>query len=85
MLKESLQFITLKQTLQRFWDVYLQILRQCTSRLELNKAACRMYTEDGTIILENDDLIEWAVQNYRSLMADHLERLYQGKTGNYRI
>ena len=38
-----------------------------------------MYTEDGTIILETDDLIDWAIQNYRSLMADHLERLYQGK------
>ena len=42
-----------------------------------------MYTEDGTIILETDDLIDWAVQNYRSLMADHLERLYQGKQGLY--
>ncbi|XP_053391549.1 doublecortin domain-containing protein 1-like [Mercenaria mercenaria] len=55
------------------------ILNQCTLRLGLNQAAVRMYTEDGTMVVEIEDLIDWAIQNYKTLMADHLEKLYQGK------
>ncbi|KAL4224512.1 doublecortin domain-containing protein [Mactra antiquata] len=55
------------------------ILNQCTLRLGLNQAAVRMYTEDGSMIVEVEDLVDWAIQNYRNLMADHLEKLYQGK------
>jgi hypothetical protein len=40
-----------------------------------------MYTEDGTMIVEIEDLVDWAIQNYKTLMADHLEKLYQGKQG----
>ncbi|XP_052801857.1 doublecortin domain-containing protein 1-like [Mya arenaria] len=58
------------------------MLNQCTMRLGLNQAAVRMFTEDGTMIVEVEDLVDWAVQNYRSLMADHLEKVCQGKQDN---
>jgi len=63
----------------RMFSIYPQILSQCTARLGLTQAAVRMFTEDGTMIVEVEDMIDWAVQNYRSLMADHLEKIYQGK------
>lgn len=50
-------------------------------RLGLNQAAVRMFTEDGTMIVEVDDLVDWAVQNYQSLMVAQLEKLYQSKSG----
>ncbi|KAL3841516.1 hypothetical protein ACJMK2_019650 [Sinanodonta woodiana] len=50
------------------------ILNQASHRLSLNKAARTMYTEDGTVIFEIDNLIDWAFQEYRNLMADHLEK-----------
>lgn len=40
-----------------------------------------MFTEDGTMIVEVDDLVDWAVQNYQSLMVAQLEKLYQSKSG----
>lgn len=36
-----------------------------TERLQLTTAARRFYTEDGTQILDTQDLIKWAVQFYR--------------------
>lgn len=47
----------------------------------LAKAARKMYTEDGTLLFEIEDLIDWAIENYKSLMVDQLERLLQGKDG----
>lgn len=49
------------------------VLDQCTYRLGLNSAARRIYTEDGTMILEIEDLIDWAVENYKTLMAEFLQ------------
>lgn len=49
------------------------ILDQCTYRLGLNSAARRIFTEDGTMIMEIEDLIDWAVENYKTLMAEYLQ------------
>ncbi|XP_076116553.1 doublecortin domain-containing protein 1-like isoform X1 [Mytilus galloprovincialis] len=49
------------------------ILDQCTYRLGLNSAARRIYTEDGTMVMEIEDLIDWAVDNYKTLMAEYLQ------------
>ncbi|KAL5007685.1 hypothetical protein ScPMuIL_016491 [Solemya velum] len=57
------------------------ILDQCQHRLGLAKAARKMYTEDGTLLFEIEDLIDWAIENYKSLMVDQLERMLQGKDG----
>ena len=46
---------------------------QCTYRLGLNSAARGIYTEDGTMIMEIEDLIDWAVENYKTLMAEYLQ------------
>ena len=59
--------------------MFLQILNQCTHKLSLASAARYIYTEDGTMILEVDDLVDWAVDNYKSLMVDQLERILSGK------
>ncbi|KAK3103714.1 hypothetical protein FSP39_021266 [Pinctada imbricata] len=55
------------------------ILNQCTHKLGLASAARYIFTEDATMILEVDDLINWAEDNYKSLMVDQLERLLSGK------
>ena len=44
--------------------VIFQILDQCVHRLGLNQAARRLYTADGTLVLDTDDLIEWVQQEY---------------------
>lgn len=31
------------------------------------------------MVMEIDDLIDWAVENYKSLMVDQLERILNGK------
>lgn len=31
------------------------------------------------MVLEMDDLIDWAVDNYKSLMVDQLEKILHGK------
>jgi hypothetical protein len=55
------------------FDISSQVLDQCTYRLELNSAARGIYTEDGTMIMEIEDLIDWAVENYKTLMAEYLQ------------
>ncbi|XP_061182929.1 doublecortin domain-containing protein 1-like [Saccostrea echinata] len=55
------------------------ILNQCTHKLGLASAARKIFTEDGTLVLEIDDLIDWAVENYKSLMVDQLEKILHGK------
>lgn len=41
------------------------ILDQATARLQLRSAARRLYTEDGTLILDVQDLITWTMDYYR--------------------
>lgn len=53
----------------------LQLLDQATSRLQLRNAARRIYTEDGTLILDAHDLITWAIDYYRN----ELHKLEQSK------
>lgn len=40
------------------------MLDQSTYRLGMTSAARRLYTRDGTVILDTDDLISWAVEHY---------------------
>ncbi|KAH3884070.1 doublecortin domain-containing protein 1-like [Dreissena polymorpha] len=56
------------------------ILSQCTTRLGLNQAAVRMFTEDGTTIVEVEDIVDWAVDNYQAMWVHQVERMEQGKT-----
>ncbi|XP_070200716.1 doublecortin domain-containing protein 1-like isoform X2 [Littorina saxatilis] len=51
------------------------ILNQCTTRLGLNTASRRLYSEDGTILLDIDDIVEYAITQYRNALADKLEAL----------
>uniref|UniRef100_A0A8C8SUR1 Doublecortin domain containing 1 n=1 Tax=Pelusios castaneus TaxID=367368 RepID=A0A8C8SUR1_9SAUR len=37
------------------------LLAMCTRQLELTKKACKLYTNDGTLILTLQDLVTWAV------------------------
>lgn len=55
------------------------MLSQCTGRLGLTNAAQKVFTEDGTLVLEIDDLVDWAVNNYKALMVDQLERIMAGE------
>lgn len=59
--------------------LFVQILSQCTHKLGLASAARKIFTEDGTMVMEIDDLIDWAVENYKSLMVDQLEKILNGK------
>ncbi|XP_069133406.1 doublecortin domain-containing protein 1-like [Argopecten irradians] len=59
------------------------ILGQCTYKLSMANAAQKIFTEDGTMVLEIDDLKDWAINNYTSLMADQLQRIMsEGQDGN---
>ncbi|XP_046543933.1 doublecortin domain-containing protein 1-like [Haliotis rubra] len=51
------------------------VLNQCTHQLGLSKPATRLYTEDGVLILDMDDLVDWAVENYKAVMADRIEKI----------
>ncbi|XP_050408824.1 doublecortin domain-containing protein 1 [Patella vulgata] len=51
------------------------LLNQCMKRLGLNNAARRLYTEDGLIMLDIDDLIQYALENYKNSMVDKLEKM----------
>ena len=42
-----------------------QLLDQATSKLKLNGAARRMYTLDGSLILDVQDLITWCLEFYK--------------------
>nr|KAG5692334.1 hypothetical protein BaRGS_033199 [Batillaria attramentaria] len=54
---------------------YKNDLQQCTQRLGLNTSARRLYAEDGTMFLDIDDIVAWAVSAYRSALADKLEAM----------
>ena len=41
-----------------------QILEQATSRLGLQAAARRLYTHDGTVVMDIDDLVTWVREEY---------------------
>ncbi|XP_041132278.1 doublecortin domain-containing protein 1-like [Polyodon spathula] len=49
------------------------LLSMCTSRLELSRAACRLYTVDGTPMQTVSDLIAWTVNEclQESSMEEH--------------
>ena len=49
-----------------------QILEQATHRLGLTQAARRVYTLDGNLILDVDDLVEWARVQYAKNARDQL-------------
>ncbi|ESO97509.1 hypothetical protein LOTGIDRAFT_152600 [Lottia gigantea] len=51
------------------------LLNQCMTRLKLSNAARRLYTEDGQVMLDIDDLIEYAVENYKNSVVDRLEKM----------
>ena len=38
---------------------------QATKKLELRGAARRVYMEDGTLILDIHDLVNWCIEHYR--------------------
>ena len=52
-----------------------QILSQCTARLGLNTSARRLYAEDGEMLLDIDDIVHYAINLYRSALADKLEAM----------
>ncbi|XP_076472192.1 doublecortin domain-containing protein 1-like [Babylonia areolata] len=54
------------------------ILQQCMSRLGLNTSARRLYAEDGTILMDVDDIVEVAVNLYRNALADKLDAMLEG-------
>ncbi|XP_060074536.1 doublecortin domain-containing protein 1-like [Ylistrum balloti] len=60
------------------------ILGQCTYKLGMANAAQKIFTEDGTMVLEIDDLKDWAINNYTSLMADQLQKIMAGSDGQER-
>lgn len=41
-----------------------------TEKLQLTTAARRFYTQDGTQILDTQDLLKWAVQFYKQQIDD---------------
>ncbi|XP_074086520.1 doublecortin domain-containing protein 1 [Macrotis lagotis] len=43
---------------------FLMLLSECTTQLGLTRAASRLYTWDGTTILNLNDLIVWAVNDF---------------------
>ena len=38
---------------------------QSTNKLQLRGAARKIYTEEGNLILDFQDLINWAIEHYR--------------------
>lgn len=53
---------------------HFQILAQCTHRLGLNSAARRMYLEDGSVVLDVDDLVKFATENCKTEMINSILR-----------
>ena len=49
--------------------VCLKLLDQATVKLELRGAARKLYTEDGTLILDVQDLVDWVIAFYRRELA----------------
>lgn len=41
-------------------------MEQATSKLKITQAARRLYTQDGTMILDISDLVTWMVDYYRN-------------------
>ena len=65
----------------------IQILQQATHRLQMSGAARRLYTADGVIILDLDDLVTWAQGQYvrdakRQLRADAKKAAEEDRQGN---
>lgn len=58
-----------------------KILSQCNHRLGLTSAARRMYLEDGTLVLDVDDLIRYVEENYKSEMINILWSKKSEKSG----
>ncbi|CAG5132456.1 unnamed protein product, partial [Candidula unifasciata] len=48
------------------------ILANCTSRLGLSSAARRMYLEDGSVVLDIDDLVKFATENCKTEMINSI-------------
>ncbi|XP_067388214.1 doublecortin domain-containing protein 1 [Emydura macquarii macquarii] len=44
-------------------STFLMLLTMCTRQFELTRKACRLYTNDGTLILTLPDLVTWAVND----------------------
>ncbi|KAL8603779.1 hypothetical protein ACOMHN_058514 [Nucella lapillus] len=53
------------------------ILQQCTSRLGLSSGARRLYSEDGALLLDVDDVVAVAVDLYRGALADKLQGMLE--------
>ena len=49
-------------------NLNFKLLEQATSRLNLRGAGRRMYTEDGTLILDVQNLIDWVIDYYRNVL-----------------
>lgn len=45
-------------------------------------AATQLFTEDGTLILDMEDLVDWAVENYKSAMLTQVDRLLHKQEGS---
>ena len=54
---------------------------QCTSRLGMNTSARRMYAEDGTMLIDVDDVVQYAVTQYRNALAEQLEAMLNKTPG----
>ena len=49
----------------QFFFVFSKLLDQATGKLQLRSAARRFYTQDGTLILDVQDLIDWCLNFYK--------------------
>lgn len=67
------------------FSAFVQILMQCTHRLGLTTSARRLYAEDGTQFLDTDDIVSWAIENYRNTYADMMDSLWLEKGDQQQI
>ena len=52
---------------------------QCTARLGLNQAARRLYTADGTLVMDLDDLVEYTQQQYADEAKEEIKAQRRAK------
>ncbi|XP_075044717.1 doublecortin domain-containing protein 1 [Mixophyes fleayi] len=50
-----------------------ELLTMCTRELDLPRPACRLYTADGTVILQLSSLIAWAANDFLKQNEEHTE------------
>ncbi|XP_013404290.1 uncharacterized protein LOC106169385 isoform X2 [Lingula anatina] len=49
------------------------LLDQCTHALQMANAARRLYTSDGMLVLDVEDLINWAVDDYMTKIKENMK------------